>query len=495
MINRTPMSASDTNLLISSRNLPTSPGGDSADSAPVEEHIYEEERKAKGLEEEYGDDGLKAKLAGVHDESGDVVMAMPASPPPLGNAGFASSCVNLLKTIIGAGMLSLPFAFSLVGIFPGTALLVLATAMTIFGLYLLAKASYEVCDRTGSFAALSAVSYPRLTPLFDLAVALKCLGVSIGYLKIIGDLLPATIKGFQSSSDESAWYLNRIIWVSAITAGIAPVTFMKRMDSLKYTSFLGLMSVVYLLVLSVVMYIQTIMTTGSIFGYGALITKLDISSFRAFPIMVFAFCCHQNLFPIQNEARKNAPRPMLLVINICTMSALVIYLLFATGSYATWNVDPAETPINANIINNYPTKGVQYILARFLYIFLLTFSYPMMTFPTRASILKIFGYYGPEFYQSHRSVLYYSTTVFIVAFTWLIACINPPLDFVLGLIGSTAAPVICFFLPAVFWLKIDPKRSRTSPLRIGCIVLIAFAVLSTALSLTSLILSVVVKSQ
>ncbi len=195
-------------------------------------------------------------------------------------------------------MLSLPFAFSLVGIIPGVGLLLLATTMSIFGLYLLAKASYEVCDRNGSFAALSAVTYPRLTPLFDTAVALKCLGVAIGYLKIVGDLLPETIKGLSTTAkpDEyNPWYLNRIIWVSIIVAGISPVTFMKRMDSLKYTSFLGLVSVLYLLTLSLTMWFQTIASTKSLFGYGSLVAPFSISAFRSFPIMVFAFCCHQNV--------------------------------------------------------------------------------------------------------------------------------------------------------------------------------------------------------
>lgn len=397
-----------------------------------------------------------------------------------------------LYLIFYVGMLSLPFAFSLVGILPGAFLLFLATAMSIFGLYLLAKASHQTCNRDGSFAALSAVTYPRLAPVFDGAVALKCLGVAIGYLKIIGDLLPETIKGFTNNTTSGgAWYLNRVMWVSVIVVCISPATFMKRIDSLKYTSFLGLMSVAYLLVLSIITWIQSFAETGNLFGYGQLITKLTPSSFRAFPIMVFAFCCHQNLFPIQNEAKKNAPGPMLRIINFCLFASLLVYLFFATGSYAAYS----NEDINPNIINNYPTKGIQFILARFLYIFLLTFSYPIIMYPTRESIFNIIQYFAPTFYSSHSRKIFYTTVVLILVFTWLIACINPPLDFVLGLIGSTAAPVICFFLPAVFWLKIDPSPTKSSPLRIGCIGLIVFAVFSTVLSLASLILSMVIKSK
>ncbi len=182
---------------------------------------------------------------------------------------------------------------------------------------------------------------------------------------------------------------------------------------------------------------------------------------------------------------------MLGLINLCVTASLIVYLLFATGSYATFNSE--DTPINPNIIQNYPMKGAQFILARFLYIFLLTFSYPMMTFPARESIFKIIQYYYPTFFQKHYKKIYFVIVTFILLFTWLIACINPPLDFVLGLFGSTAAPIICFFLPPVFWLKIDPNASRWNALRLACIALLAFAVISTGLSITALVISVVVK--
>lgn len=385
-------------------------------------------------------------------------------------------------------MLSLPFALSLVGLVPGALLMAAAALMSAFGLYLLAKASYVVCDRTGSFATLSAATYPRLAPVFDLAVALKCTGVAIGYLKIVGDLLPATVRGLVPVAAGAApWYLGRLLWVTAVVVAIAPVTFMRRMDSLKYTSFLGLLSVAYLLGLSAVLWVRAAGATGRLLGHCRLVVPVRLGSLRAFPIMVFAFTCHQNLFPIQNEARDNSPRAFARIINLCCGASLAVYLLFATGSYAAYG----GTAIDSNIINNYPTAGAAFILARFLYIFLLTFSYPMVTHPTRESICKILQFFAPDWHRAHRRPVHVAVTLAVLLVTWLVACVNPPLDFVLGLIGSTAAPVICFFLPAIFWLRIDPAPGRAGVLRVGSVALIVFAVCSTALSLTALIVSVV----
>lgn len=168
--------------------------------------------------------------------------------------------------------------------------------MSIFGYFLLVRSSYEVCGRRGGFGPLAYASYPRLAPVFDFAVAFKCLGVAIGYLKIIGDLIPEMIQGFiRVPKNDPPWYMHRIFWVSMTLLAISPTASMKRMDSLKYTSFLGLTSVLYLGVLSIVMWIGTIGKTRSLIGHGQLFTKLTPSCFRAFPMMVFAFGGQQNV--------------------------------------------------------------------------------------------------------------------------------------------------------------------------------------------------------
>lgn len=176
--------------------------------------------------------------------------------------------------------------------------MIIASTMAMFGLHLLTKASELVCNRDATFAALSSHTYPRLAPVFEVAIALKCLGVAISYLTIIGDLIPTIFEAFipsDPSTSGTRWFYSRFIWMSVIVGAIGPVTFMKRIDSLKYTSFLGLVGVAYLLILSIIMYIQAVFKTGSILADAKLFVNLSIGAFRAFPIMVFAFTCPQNV--------------------------------------------------------------------------------------------------------------------------------------------------------------------------------------------------------
>lgn len=58
------------------------------------------------------------------------------------------------------------------------------------GLYFLARSAEKVGGRNASFSSLSKLTWPKLGIFFDAAIAIKCFGVAISYLIILGDLMP-----------------------------------------------------------------------------------------------------------------------------------------------------------------------------------------------------------------------------------------------------------------------------------------------------------------
>ena len=60
---------------------------------------------------------------------------------PIGHASMFSTIFNLAKTIIGSGTLSIPLAFYYSGYIGGTLLLILAWALSAFGMHLLTYAA------------------------------------------------------------------------------------------------------------------------------------------------------------------------------------------------------------------------------------------------------------------------------------------------------------------------------------------------------------------
>lgn len=138
----------------------------------------------------------------------------PKQAGTAGSASWISSVINLVNTIVGAGVLAMPHALSNMGIVLGTLVILWAGLTSGFGLYLQTRCA-RYLDRGGaSFFALSQITYPNAAVIFDAAIAVKCFGVGVSYLIIIGDLMPGVVRGF-GEPGEAQYLVDRHFWVTA----------------------------------------------------------------------------------------------------------------------------------------------------------------------------------------------------------------------------------------------------------------------------------------
>lgn len=74
-----------------------------------------------------------------------------------------------------------------------------------------------------------------------------------------------------------------------------PLSFLRRLDSLKYTSIVALVSIAYLVVLVVYHFAagDTIRDRGAVH---TIQTQGIIPILASFPVIVFAYTCHQNVW-------------------------------------------------------------------------------------------------------------------------------------------------------------------------------------------------------
>jgi amino acid permease len=109
----------------------------------------------------------------------------------------------------------MPLALSHMGITLGV-LVVIWSGMTAgFGLYLQTRCAKYLERGSASFFALSQITYPNAAVIFDAAIAIKCFGVGVSYLIIIGDLMPGVIRGFGVDSPGLDFLVDRHFWVTA----------------------------------------------------------------------------------------------------------------------------------------------------------------------------------------------------------------------------------------------------------------------------------------
>lgn len=197
--------------------------------------------------------------------------------------------------VIGAGTLAIPLALSHFGILPGVLLIVWCGVTSAFGLYLQSRCARYLERGSSSFFALSQMTYPNAAVFFDAAIAIKCFGVGVSYMIIIGDLMPGVVLGF--ASDESrvlAFLLDRQFWITAFMLFIIPLSFLKRLDSLKYTSVTALVAIGYLMVLVVYHFAADPVPKdrGNIHWVS---WAGPVSALGSLPVIIFAYTCHQNV--------------------------------------------------------------------------------------------------------------------------------------------------------------------------------------------------------
>lgn len=101
------------------------------------------------------------------------------------------------------------------GIFLGVVFILWAGVTAGFGLYLQTRCARYLERGQASFFALSQMTYPRASVLFDAAIAIKCFGVGVSYLIIIGDLMPGVVSGFSRDAGGINFLMDRHFWVTA----------------------------------------------------------------------------------------------------------------------------------------------------------------------------------------------------------------------------------------------------------------------------------------
>ncbi|KAJ3253037.1 hypothetical protein HDU77_004773 [Chytriomyces hyalinus] len=403
-----------------------------------------------------------------------------------------SSTTNITNTILGSGMLAMPKALSSTGLSLGILLIFICGAASSFGLYLLTLCANKI-GRNSSFFLVSKATYPVAAIWFDLAIAIKCFGVSISYLVIIGDLVPSILHSIYPGNDSSSLLFSKVFWISVAMALLIPVAFAKQLNSLRHTSALALCAVVYLLAIVLGNFafaangehgMPTRPEWSDIVWF-----KIDSEFFRTLPIFVFAFTCHQNIFSVHNELIDNSVSNVGKVIQLSIGTALVVYQLIGITGYLTFG-----NSVGGNIISMYPPSSIitggQISLA---VLFLL--SYPLQCHPARASLEKVLTGGNPAIQMT--DFRFGAITSGLLLGSYLIAISVDDLSTVLSLVGATGSTAICYIFPGLLYYKLrivtDPAdESKKWDLMKLCAVGLAgfgciFMVLSVGLQVSAIL--------
>lgn len=365
---------------------------------------------------------------------------------------MVGSIFNMTNTVIGAGVLALPFAFRVSGFLLGNAFLTLICILGATSVYFIVQADQRMGRRFGDIPqsyntlAMEALG-KRGAWLSDAAMVALSFGSLTSYLVIIADLMQPFLSFViwgetEDDAGDGGHRISRttITLISLIL--LIPISSLKRMDALKFSSTMALAAICYMVILIVVK--GGIKLGEGCDGCTVTWARVTTDFFRTIPIICFAFTCHMNILPIFNELENPNPKRYLRVGYTSHFICWCAYALVGTFGYLTFYGDT-----KSNIIKNYDADDVAAVIGRGAVSITVSFSYPMIAFPALQVLERVLFCNRPWNSLRHLAICAALSGLCVT-----LALSVDDISIIFGFTGALASTTLSFILPSLFYLKV-----------------------------------------
>ncbi|XP_066523427.1 sodium-coupled neutral amino acid symporter 2 [Hoplias malabaricus] len=412
-----------------------------------------------------------------------------------GTASFGMSVFNLGNAIMGSGILGLSYAMANTGIALFVILLVAVSIFSLYSVHLLLKTANEGGSMVYEQLGYKAFGLPGKLAA-TCSITMQNFGAMSSYLYIVKYELPIVIKAFLEDSD-GAWYTNGdylVLIVSVLI--ILPLSLLKNLGYLGYTSGLSLLCMVFFLIVVIYKTFQipcplaldiinmTVNNTVAHVNSSVCTPKYFVFNSQtvyAVPILTFAFVCHPAILPMYEELKDRSRKKMQGVANVSFLAMFVMYLLAALFGYLTFN-DAVESELLHTYSKVYKFDVVL-LIVRLAVLTAVTLTVPVVLFPIRTSVNHLLGA-SKEFSWIRHTFI----TACLLAVVNLLVIFVPSIRDIFGFIGASAAAMLIFILPSAFYIKLVKKESMMSLQKIGAALFLTCGFLVMFGSMTLIIL-------
>uniref|UniRef100_A0A673NB72 Sodium-coupled neutral amino acid transporter 4-like n=1 Tax=Sinocyclocheilus rhinocerous TaxID=307959 RepID=A0A673NB72_9TELE len=417
-----------------------------------------------------------------------------------GHTSFGMSVFNLSNAIMGSGILGLSFAMANTGIILFVILLLGVAILSLYSVHLLLVTAKEGGSLIYEKLGERAFGWPGKMAAFG-SITLQNIGAMSSYLFIVKYELPEVIRAFHGLEENSGeWYLNGNYAVVLVSIGIIlPLSLLKNLGYLGYTSGFSLSCMVFFLGvvrLLTLFSCQLTSANGPPLDPHAPVHSAvqftphpeDMCTPKYFvfnsqtvytiPILAFAFVCHPEVLPIYSELKDRSRRKMQRVSNLSILAMLVMYLLSALFGYLTF-YDHVEAELLHTFTKVYKFDTML-LLVRLAVLTAVTLTVPIVLFP----VIITLCFAGKDFSWIRPFLI----AAAILAFNNLLVIFVPTIRDIFGFIGSSAATMLIFILPAAFYLRLVKSLPFRSPQKISATIFLVVGIFFMIGSLSLIIL-------
>ncbi|XP_045496127.1 putative sodium-coupled neutral amino acid transporter 10 [Colias croceus] len=369
--------------------------------------------------------------------------------------GTTGQSITLANSIIGVGILAMPFCFQQCGVLLATLILLCMGLVSRLCCYFLLKSAIITRRRNFEFLAFHVFGSPGKMAV-EVGIIGFLMGTCIAYFVVVGDLGPQIISKMLNINQSDILRTSIMVIVSLVC--VLPLGLLRNVDSLSNVSA-ATIAFYFCLVMKVITEAGTQMF--AIDAHNKIEMWKPSGLLQCVPIFSMALFCQTQLF----EIFESMPSLSLEKMNVVTKNAInicaAVYFTLGLFGYIAFG----SQEISGNILMSLsPTMASDVIKLGF--VMSVAFSFPLIIFPCRASLYSFL--YRKVHPSHHDHIINHSIpestfrciTVAIIAVSLFISLLLPNIELVLGLVGSTIGVLVCVVFPAACFINVTFKNTN-----------------------------------
>ncbi|TDL24242.1 amino acid transporter [Rickenella mellea] len=405
---------------------------------------------------------------------GDVDLENLAAKRTAGG-GMIDSVANMANSILGAGIIGLPYAIKQAGFVTGLILLASLCAITDWTIRLIVV-NAKLSGRTSYIAIMDHCFGPSGRAAVSFFQFSFAFGGMCAFGIIIGDTIPNVIRHVFPNLHTIpviSLLTNRQFVIVLCTVCISyPLSLYRDIHKLARASGLALIG---MLIIVTSVFIEGPHVTPELKGDPSKgISFIQPGIFQAIGVISFAFVCHHNSLLIYGSLRTPTMDRFATVTHISTILSLVACTTLAVSAFLVFT-DKTQ----GNILNNFSQNNTLINVARFCFGMNMFTTLPLELFVCREVIEQYF--FSHESYNQQRHLLFTTSILFASMFIALITC---DLGVMLEITGGVSATALAYIFPAACYLKLLPAETPwTSRTKLPAVLTSCFGVVVMVISL------------
>ncbi|XP_060533519.1 putative sodium-coupled neutral amino acid transporter 11 isoform X2 [Cylas formicarius] len=359
-------------------------------------------------------------------------------------SSLPSASFNFINSIIGSGVIGIPYALHEAGFGFGLFLLVFVAYVTDYSLILMIKAGH-ISGRF-SYQGIMEAAFGR--PGYYLLGALQFFYpfiAMVSYNVVVGDTVTKVIIRLVGLSPHNIFAKRQVIVLIATVFITVPLCLYRDISKLAKISFFSLVCIGFIL-FSILLRIGKMSEIVPKHQESWRFFNQDI--IPAIGIMAFAFMCHHNTFLIYSSIADASQKKWETVTHASILTSLVVACLFGIAGYATFKAHS-----QGDLLENYCWDDDLMNVSRLLFSVQILLTYPIECFVSREVIENTVLGRDPNVPISEK--VHYGLTLSIIVTTYLISMATDCLGVVLELNGVLAAVPLAYVLPALCYLRLE----------------------------------------